>query len=228
MFDALRVVGKTFQRRLYAMKKLLLSLLVVALALPACTTPGKKTAYGAGIGAAAGAGVGALIGSKSGHAGKGALIGAAAGALLGGTIGNRLDKQAKELAAAGAETRRTEEGILVNMKSDILFDTGRAILKPAAVEQINQVGDILVKYADDRITVIGHTDSTGSATTNQTLSEQRAQAVKTQLLTRGVPAASISTVGMGASQPIAANTTVAGRSQNRRVELKITIPEAAE
>lgn len=210
------------------MKKLLLSLLVVALALPACTTPGKKTAYGAGIGAGAGAGIGALIGSRSGNAGKGALIGAAAGALLGGTIGNRLDKQAKDLAAAGAEARRTDEGIMVNMKSDILFDTGKAVLKPAAIDQLSQIGDVLAKYQDDRITVIGHTDSTGSATTNQTLSEQRAQAVKTQLLTRGVPAASIATVGMGASQPVSDNTTVAGRAANRRVELKITIPDQGQ
>jgi len=210
------------------MKKLLMLLLVGTFVLPACTTPGKKTAYGAGIGAAAGAGVGALIGSKSGKAGKGALIGGAIGALAGGAIGNRLDKQTKDLAAAGAEARRTDEGILVNMKSDILFDTGRAVLKAEAVQQLGQVGDVLAKYSDDRITVIGHTDSTGSATTNQTLSEQRAQAVKTTLLTRGVPEASISTVGMGASQPIAANTTATGRSQNRRVELKIVIPDTAQ
>lgn len=210
------------------MKKLLMLLLVGSLVLPACTTPGKKTAYGAGIGAAAGAGVGALIGSKSGKAGKGALIGAAAGALVGGAIGNRLDKQTKDLAAAGAEARRTDEGILVSMKSDILFDTGKALLKPAAVQQLGQIGDVLAKYSDDRITVIGHTDSTGSSTTNQALSVNRAQAVKTTLLTRGVPEAGISTVGMGSSQPVADNTTAAGRSQNRRVELHITIPDSAQ
>lgn len=210
------------------MKKLLMLLLVGSLVLPACTTPGKKTAVGAGVGAGAGAGIGALIGSRSGNAGKGALIGAGIGALLGGTIGNRLDKQAKELAAAGAEARRTDEGIIVNMSSDILFDTGKAALKPASIDQLNQIGDVLARYNDDRIMVIGHTDSTGSATTNQTLSEQRANAVKTQLLSRGVPSASISTVGMGASQPVASNATVTGRSQNRRVEMKITIPDTAK
>jgi outer membrane protein OmpA-like peptidoglycan-associated protein len=210
--------------------KRLVSLAVMAAlmfsGLTACTTPGKKTAVGAGIGAAAGAGVGALIGSKSGKAGKGALIGAAAGALIGGTIGNRLDKQAKELAAAGAETRRTEEGILVNMKGDILFDTGKASLKPAATDQINQVGAVLAKYPDDRIMVVGHTDSVGDDASNQRLSENRAKAVKMQLLSAGVPAENIATEGMGESQPIGSNSTADGRQQNRRVELKITIPES--
>ena len=206
------------------MKKLLLSLLAIALVLPACTTPGKKTAIGAGVGAGTGAALGAAIGSVSGKAGKGALIGAAVGAAVGGTIGNRLDKQTKELAAV-ADAKRTDEGILVSMKSDILFDTGKSVLKADAVAQLNQVGDILAKYPDDRITVIGHTDSTGSASINQALSEQRANAVKLQLLARNVPAANIATVGMGASQPVADNKTAAGRAQNRRVEMKITIPE---
>lgn len=189
-----------------------------------CTTPGKKTATGAAVGAAAGAAVGAAVGSSKGNAGKGALYGAAAGALLGGTIGNILDKQAKELAKV-AETRRTEEGILVNLSSDILFDIGKASLKPEAQARLNQIGDIIAKYPEDRITVIGHTDSMGSAQYNQLLSEQRAQAVKVQLMSRGVPASSIQTLGMGESQPIASNATEAGRAQNRRVELKITIPE---
>ncbi len=210
------------------MKKIVSLILMAAMALTgltACTTPGKKTAVGAGIGAAGGAAVGAAIGSKSGKAGKGALIGAAAGALIGGTIGNRLDKQAKELAAAGAETRRTEEGILVNMKGDILFDTGKATLKGDAIDQLNQIGAILAKYPDDKIMVIGHTDSVGDDAYNQRLSENRAKAVKTQLLSAGVPAANITTEGMGESQPIASNSTVEGKAKNRRVEMRITIPE---
>lgn len=210
------------------MKKIVSLVLMAALALgglTACTTPGKKTATGAAIGAGSGAAVGALIGSKSGKAGKGALIGAAAGAVIGGAIGNRLDKQAKELAAAGAEARRTDEGILVNMKGDILFDTGKATLKQNAIDQLNQVGAILAKYPDDRILVVGHTDSVGDDAYNQRLSENRAKAVKMQLLSAGVPAANITTEGMGESQPIGSNSTAEGRAMNRRVELKITIPE---
>src|SRR5512147_500411 len=81
----------------------------------ACQTAGKRTAIGSAAGAAAGAGVGALIGGK-----KGALIGLGVGALAGGSVGLYLDKQKKELEEI-AETKRTENGILVNMKNDILF-----------------------------------------------------------------------------------------------------------
>jgi outer membrane protein OmpA-like peptidoglycan-associated protein len=206
------------------MRKLVLSITAMCLLSAGCTTPGKKTAIGAGVGAGTGAIIGGAIGAQSGKAGKGALIGAAAGALIGGTIGNRLDKQAKELAQV-AEARRTDEGILVNMKGDILFDTGKAVLRPAAIDQINQVGDIIAKYPEDKIMIIGHTDNVGDDAYNQRLSENRASAVKVQLMGRGVPAASITTMGMGESQPIATNTTADGRQMNRRVEMRITIPE---
>jgi outer membrane protein OmpA-like peptidoglycan-associated protein len=194
------------------------------LLISGCTTPGKRTAIGTGVGAAAGAGVGAAIGSASGKAKEGALIGAVSGAIIGGAIGNRLDKQAKELAQI-AETRRTEEGILVNLKGDILFDTGKANLKSDASERVKKIGEILAKYPEDRIVVIGHTDNVGNNEVNQRLSENRANAVKVGLLSQGVPAENITVVGMGKSQPIASNNTPEGRAKNRRVELNITIPE---
>ena len=126
---------------------------VVALAtlvtLIGCGTAGKRTAIGGGAGALLGAGIGALVGGK-----KGALIGAGVGAVAGGSVGLYLDKQAKELEAV-AETKRTENGILVNMKNDILFDIGSANLKAEAVAQLTQVGDILAKYADDRVRIEG-------------------------------------------------------------------------
>ena len=206
------------------MKKVFLLLALVCFFATGCTTPGKKTAYGTGIGAAAGAGLGAIIGSASGNAGKGALIGAAAGALLGGTIGNRLDKQAQELAQI-AETQRTERGILVSLKGDILFDSGKANLKPESADRINKIGKIIAKYPEDRVVVVGHTDNVGSNTTNQQLSENRAKAVKVHLLTQGVPEKNITTIGMGESQPFASNAAQEGRAQNRRVELKITMLE---
>lgn len=206
------------------MKRVFLLFTLVFFFTAGCTTPGKKTAYGTGIGAAAGAGLGAIIGSVSGKAGKGALIGAAAGALLGGAIGNRLDKQAQELAQF-AETQRTEEGILVSLKGDILFDSGRANLKPESADRINKIGKIIAKYPEDRIVVVGHTDNVGSNTTNKQLSENRALAVKVHLLTQGVPENNITTIGMGESQPFTSNATKEGRAQNRRVELKITLVE---
>jgi hypothetical protein len=141
------------------MKKIagLLSLLLVA----GCATPGKRTAIGAGAGAAAGATVGAIIGHQSGNRDKGALLGGVLGGLLGGTIGNRLDKQAQELAQI-AETRRTESGIVTTLKNNLLFDTAKADLKPVAADSVNQISDILKKYPENKIIVVGFTDDRGS------------------------------------------------------------------
>lgn len=200
-------------------KHLVFGLMASILALTSCATPGKRTAIGAGAGAAVGAGLGAIIGHQSGNGGTGALIGAALGGALGGTIGNRMDRQAQDLEKI-AETRRTDEGIVTKLKSDILFETGKADLKKTA--DINQMGAILKKYPEDVLTVKGYTDSTGSAKINAPLSQRRADAVRTQLVAAGVPAASISTVGMGDAAPVGDNKTAAGRAMNRRVEIEIT------
>lgn len=207
------------------MKNLLIIMLLLALVTVGCTTPGKRTGIGAGTGAAIGAAAGAVIGHQSGKTGQGAIIGAAAGALLGGTIGNRLDKQAKELEVL-SETKRTENGIITTLKGNLLFDTGKADLKPAAVDSVNQISDIIKKYPEDKLLVIGYTDDIGPADANQRLSEQRAQAVRLAMIARGIPASSIEPVGMGEANPAAPNTTEEGRAKNRRVELQITIDES--
>jgi outer membrane protein OmpA-like peptidoglycan-associated protein len=179
---------------------------------------GKRTAIGAGAGTAAGAGVGALLGGK-----RGALVGAGVGALAGGSVGLYLDKQKAELEKV-AETKRTEDGLLVNMKNDILFATDSASLKDDSIGQINQVGDILAKYADNRIRVEGHTDSTGSNAHNEQLSLRRADAVKRVLVSRGVRENQILVLGQGESRPVVDNGSVEGRAKNRRVELHIDVP----
>ena len=208
------------------MKLSILATAVLSLILTSgCTSPGKKTAIGAGVGAAAGAAAGAIIGHQSGKRGKGALIGAALGGALGGTYGNRLDKQAKELAQY-AETKRTDDGIVTRLKGDILFDSGVATVKPAARSRIKEISKVLKKYPENVITVIGHSDSLGKASDNQRLSEQRARAVRLVMLSAGVPKGSVSSVGMGESQPISSNKTRAGRARNRRVELQITVDES--
>jgi outer membrane protein OmpA-like peptidoglycan-associated protein len=203
--------------------KIFIVLLALGQWIVGCATPGKDTAIGAGAGAAVGAGVGALLDSK--NPGHGALIGAGVGAIVGGTVGNILDAQEQQLKKV-ADTRRTKEGILVKLKSDILFDTGKSELKSAATDQLDQIGDILQQYPQDKIVVVGHTDNVGGTDFNQTLSQQRADAVKVEILSRGVGENSVSTVGLGESQPAASKTTGAGRQKNRRVELKITIPQS--
>jgi outer membrane protein OmpA-like peptidoglycan-associated protein len=196
----------------------LLTAAVAALALGACGTAGKRTAIGAGVGAGAGAGLGALIGGK-----KGALIGAGVGAVSGGSVGLYLDKQKKELEQV-AETKRTENGLLVEMKGDILFDSDSASLKPDAVQRLTQVGDILAKYSDDRVRIEGHTDSQGAVGYNEQLSMRRADSVKSILVSRGVQEKQIMTMGLGESRPLADNASAGGRAQNRRVELHIDVP----
>lgn len=185
--------------------------------LASCATPGKRTAIGAGGGAAVGAGAGALLGG-----GKGALIGAGAGALVGGAIGNYLDKQAQQLEKV-ADTKRTEDGILVNLKNDLLFDTSSAVLKAEAQTQLTQLGQILAKYPKDKIVVAGYTDNSGTQKFNELLSQQRAQSVAEVLRQQGVQSNQLDIEGKGSLQPIASNKTSSGRAKNRRVELKINV-----
>ena len=183
-----------------------------------CATAGRDTAIGAGAGGAGGAGIGYLIGGK-----KGALIGLGVGALAGGSVGLYLDKQRKELERV-AEVRKTENGLLVQMKNDILFDTGSDAIKAEGVVELNKMADILAKYSDDRVKVEGYTDSVGDAKHNQALSERRASAVKTVLVSRGVQEKQIEVYGYGETKPVADNAHAEGRAKNRRVELHIDVP----
>src|SRR4051812_32620299 len=199
------------------MQKSLTFVLIAALA--ACATPGKRTAIGAGGGAAVGAGVGAIAGGW-----KGAAIGAAVGGLAGGAAGNYLDKQAEELKEVAESTQRTKDGILVDLKSRLLFTTDSAVLKPEAVEMVGKLGEIFAKYPEDRIRIAGFTDSTGTVAHNEELSLRRARAVRDVLQDRGVKPQQMIVEGMGQEQPVATNATAAGRARNRRVELHIDMP----
>jgi len=192
--------------------------------LSSCASDQKNTAKGAGIGAAVGAVAGAVIGHQTGNRDKGALIGAALGAGIGGAVGHRMDKQAKELEKI-AETKRTEQGLVTKLKSDILFDTGKADLKQGAKDNLKQMAEIMKKYPENILTVKGYTDNTGTDKTNEALSQKRAEAVKSQLIASGLPAEVVTSQGLGAQSPIAENTTATGRKQNRRVEIEVTVDE---
>lgn len=206
-------------------KQFVLVLSALTLTTLGCESAGKKTALGAGVGVAAGAAVGAIIGHQTGQRDKGALIGAALGGTLGGVVGNRMDRQAKELEKI-AETKRTDQGLVTKLKSDILFDTGKADLKGAAQTNLKQMADIMKKYPENVLTVKGYTDNTGSAKVNVPLSEKRAAAVKAALTANGLPAATVSSVGMADQNPVASNTSPDGRAANRRVEIEITVDES--
>ncbi len=198
----------------------LIGALAIQLGSVGCSSPGKRTAFGAGAGAAAGGAVGGAAGGW-----KGAGIGAGIGAIAGGAVGNYLDKQAKELEKV-ADTKRTANGILVNLKNDLLFDTGKANLKASAQTQLTQLGEILIKYPQNRIRIEGFTDSTGSPDFNEQLSERRAESVREVLSQQGVSPSQMSVDGYGPSRPVASNQSAVGRAKNRRVELFIDVPEA--
>jgi len=222
------------------MKQVLAVLLIAALIFPGCATikENPKTAIGAGVGAVVGAGVGAAVGG-----GKGAAIGAVVGGLAGGVIGHYMDKQkrefdqllaesqAREQAAIMQGVQKEKDAIILTFKSDVMFDTNSSVIKPAAYAsgEIDRVAQILNRYPDTTIKVVGYTDSTGSESYNLQLSEQRANAVKNALAVKNVQAARITSMGMGESNPIADNTTEGGRQLNRRVSIIIEpTPQAGQ
>ncbi len=202
---------------------LLLSAAVILTGCNASNTA-KGTGIGAGGGAAVGAGVGALIGGGKGAAwgaGIGAVVGGAAGAL----IGNKMDKQKAELEKIqGAQVESVNDGqaIKVTFESGILFATNSSTLNQTSKNALTQFANSLKTNPDTDVQIYGHTDSSGNDQINIPLSQQRAQSVMNFLVNQGVASSRMKSEGMGSSQPVADNSTSAGRSQNRRVEVYIT------
>lgn len=201
--------------------------LLMALVLAACAdmTPAQRsTAIGAGIGAVAGA----VIGGD----GRGAAIGAGVGA-LGGYVWSRhmQEKQAameRATAGTGATVVRTADNQLkLNIPSDISFDTGRADIKPRLQGILDQFANGLANQPNTEVRVIGHTDNTGSDAINDPLSYRRAQSTKDYLVSHRVNGARITVEGRGEREPIADNSTDAGRARNRRVEIYLGERSAA-
>ena len=182
-----------------------------------------KTQKGAAIGAGAGGTVGAFIGKAAGNTALGAIIGGAVGGTAGAFIGRNMDRQAAEIkqTVPGATVTREGEGILVKFDSGILFDTDKADLKPAAQTNLQNLANSLQKNANTNILIVGHTDDTGSDSHNMDLSVRRAESVKSYIVADNVSASRLTTSGKGEAEPIADNTTTAGRAQNRRVEIVI-------
>jgi outer membrane protein OmpA-like peptidoglycan-associated protein len=129
-------------------------------------------------------------------------------------------QRAAELQQELSELRakQTDRGIVVTL-GDVLFDTDKARLKPAAYGTMDRVAQVLKGSAERRVLIEGHTDSTGSAEYNTALSERRADAVRTALLERGIPSEQVHAIGRGESMPVASNDNAGGRQANRRVEL---------
>lgn len=182
---------------------------------------GQHTAVGAGAGAAVGAGLGALIGDSS----KSAMIGAGIGSVVGGVVGYNWQRIKGDVEKSGASdlgvsvTEMPDGSLKVNIPSNVSFDSGKAVLKPALLPVLDSVARALNQHPELRAKSIGYTDSSGSDAINLPLSRDRASAVTQYLASQGVAAGKLSIEGRGAASPIADNSTVEGRALNRRVEL---------
>jgi outer membrane protein OmpA-like peptidoglycan-associated protein len=187
-----------------------------------------KTVKGTGLGALGGAAVGAAWGAARGDWKKGAMIGAAAGAAIGGVTGAVMDKQEEDLRKAGIAAERDEAGnLIINLSGESLkFDTGKSSLQPSGEALLTRLAGVLRQYPENRIVIEGHTDNVGALAMNKSLSQSRADSVKTYILKQGVPARCVvQTMGYGPERPVADNNTAAGRAENRRVELSIHVDE---
>jgi outer membrane protein OmpA-like peptidoglycan-associated protein len=182
-----------------------------------------KAEKGAIIGAGAGGAAGAVIGKATGSTVRGAIIGAAVGGVAGAVIGHQMDKQAEELAyeLPGATVQRVGEGIAVTFPEGLLFGFDSDQVTAAARDNLRKFAASLQKYPNTKTLIVGHTDSEGSAEYNMDLSDRRALSAAKFISAEGVDRARISTAGRGEAEPIATNTSDAGRGQNRRVEIAI-------
>ncbi len=207
------------------------SLFTAALVTAGCANMSPRergTATGAGIGAATGA---VLSSATGGRAGTGAVVGGAIGAVAGNLWSKRQEDRRVAMEQAtrgtGVEVSRTQDNQLkVNIPSDVSFDTGSAAIKPSMRNVLDPFAASLKDDQSARLTIIGHTDSTGSPAINNPLSLERAQSVRDYLAARGVSPTRISIEGRGEREPVADNTTDAGRARNRRVEMFLSEPSA--
>ena len=211
------------------MKRIRISMVVLlsaTLLFSSCASL-NKTQKGGAIGAVGGGAMGAIIGKVAGNTGLGAIIGAAVGGATGAVIGHKMDKQAAEIAKTvpDAKVERVGEGIVVEFSSNVLFGFDSSNLSADAKVNLDKLVKILNVYPDTDIEVQGHTDSKGSESYNQNLSQNRAGAVSGYLYSNGISNNRIRTKGFGENMPKYDNNTDEGRSKNRRVEFLITANE---
>ena len=201
------------------------SLLTVSACVTDPNTGEKKisrTVLGTAGGAIAGGLLGGVIGGKTGR-----IVGAAAGGVAGGVVGYKMDQQIKELkeqtAGSGVDVTQVDGGdaILVNLPDGVTFATGSYTISPGFRDLLDRVAASLTQYPSSLVDVYGHTDTVGSATANQRLSEQRAQAVANYLISKGVSSSRIRWMGFGETQLKVATGDNVNEPMNRRVEIKI-------
>jgi len=218
------------------MQRYLALVIIGSLAVSGCTSPGSASGKrpmtnmetGAIIGAATGAVVGAVAYKKNRT--KGAIIGAVGGGLAGGAVGAYMDSQKKdlernlkqEIAAGQVRVEKLPNDVVkITMTDQTAFDTGSTVIKRGFYSTLDKLSDVVIRYGKTTLTIVGHTDSVGSNEYNQNLSQQRALAVARYFESKDVNSMRLATSGKGESEPVASNTTEAGRRANRRVEIYV-------
>ena len=212
------------------MRALAISAVVGAMVLSGCQTTGNniggveydKAAIGAVVGALAGYGVSKGNANTSAQNNRAAAIGAVLGGATGVYLDNKEKKLRQQMAGTGVEVNRNPDGSVgLIMPGSITFDTNKSNIKPNFYSTLNKVAQTLAEDNKSAILVTGYTDNTGNDSINIPLSQARAQSVKNYLAGQGISGSRIDAQGLGSANPIASNTTPAGREQNRRVEISI-------
>ena len=162
--------------------------------------------------------------SLIGHDEKSTAIGAAVGAAVGAGVGynwtNIRNKLSGQTAGTGTQiTDQPDGSLMVNIPSNVTFDTDSATIKPSFRSVLDGVAQTISQEPRINARVVGHTDSTGNPDHNMALSQRRAQSVATYLADRGVANTRLTAEGRGQTQPVASNASEEGRTQNRRVEI---------
>jgi len=213
-----KACGRSFFNR-----GLLVGVLASGVMLSGCTTDpytGQQKVSKGAIGAAIGAAVGAATSSKSDRK-KGAAIGAVVGGGLGLYMDNQERKLRERLQGTGVSVTREGENIWLNMPGNLTFEVNSADIRPNFYEVLESVTLVFKEFAKTQVQISGHTDSSGSDSYNQTLSEKRAVSVSRYFTAKGLNPSRFQALGFGESRPIADNSTPQGRAANRRVEIQI-------
>ncbi len=205
-------------------KKIVTGMLAATITLAACANPdgtSNQTGTGAIVGGLTGAAAGQIIGGDT----RATVIGGAIGAAVGGAVGARMAAQERELrqslAGTGADITNTGSDLRVILPDSVTFRTDSSVVDAGFRPALRSVADSLRRHPNSTVRVIGHTDNVGTAAYNTQLSQDRALAVARELISGGVSGQRITVSGLGFREPVAPNTSAAGRAENRRVEIVI-------
>jgi outer membrane protein OmpA-like peptidoglycan-associated protein len=205
------------------MKRVVTAVVVGTVILSGCASEGSATGKrpmtrmetGALVGAVGGAVVGAAAYKKNRT--KGAIIGAVGGGLAGGAVGAYM-----EIKDGQARVEKLPNDVVrITMTNQTAFDVDSTEIKGGFHSTMDKIADVVIRYGKTTLTVVGHTDSTGTEEHNQRLSEGRALSVARYLEAKNVNPVRLATSGKGENQPVARNTSESGRQANRRVEIYV-------